>query len=160
MEARHYAIAALAIIWVLWISRKQIKSAASGAWSLVRLQAGKMQASQWPKYAFPIVIGSILLAPDLSRLIPAVGPGPGGDDVHEAFVTLEKLWRVSQGELASKLDAGEIPDEGAATAWFDAAFKQARAQSFAKILEQEKDAFGAKKWTAKAHADYIRRYMQ
>ena len=90
------------------------------------------------------------------------GPSPDNspDDVSAAFDVAEKLWRVAQGSLADRLESGEITSETAATEWFAEANKQARKQAFQGVLEAEHAAFGGENWTAKKHAEHIRRYVR
>jgi hypothetical protein len=89
-----------------------------------------------------------------------VSPGPSGDGVREAFATYEDLWRQTQGQLADRLEAGEIKTEAQATEWFGKVNTELRRTAFAKLLEQEAAAFGGEKWTAKKHAETIRGYVR
>lgn len=99
----------------------------------------------------------LLLLPD------GVAPGPkpdSSDQVAVAFDTYETLWRAAQGALADRLEAGDIQTEAAATEWFTEANKQARATAFKDLLDSEYEKFGGDKWSAKAQAETIRKYVK
>ena len=81
------------------------------------------------------------------------------DDVGQAFREYERNWRSLQRDLANRLDRGEITSEEQAFEWFLAANTEARRLAFTPLLQAEQDAFGVEKWTAKKHANYIRRYF-
>lgn len=81
------------------------------------------------------------------------------DDVGQAFREYEKNWRSLQRDLANRLDRGEITTEEQAFEWFLAANTEARRIAFTPLLQAEQAEFGAEKWTAKKHANYIRRYF-
>ena len=85
-------------------------------------------------------------------------PRPPADDVAAAFRQYEQEWREAQGELADRLDAGEITSEKAAADWFSVAGQEARKQAFLPLLRAESIVFGGEGWTAEKHARYIRRY--
>jgi len=81
------------------------------------------------------------------------------DDVGQAFREYEKNWRSLQRDLANRLDRGEITTEEQAFEWFLAANTEARRIAFTPLLQAEQAEFGVEKWTAKKHANYIRRYF-
>ena len=108
--------------------------------------------------AILMVIGGVLLLSGGNG--GGVSPGPSGDDVSKAFDTLETLWRQAQGELANRLESGEIKTEASATEWFDKVAKDARRAAFEPLLQAEAAEFGGEKWTAKKHAEAIRRYVR
>jgi hypothetical protein len=81
------------------------------------------------------------------------------DDVGKAFADYERMWRSLQRDLADRLDRGEITSEDMAHEWFGTAGQDARRIAFTPIAQAEAAAFGGEKWTAKAHAAYIRRYV-
>jgi hypothetical protein len=81
------------------------------------------------------------------------------DDVGQAFREYERTWRSLQRDLANRLDRGEITSEEQAFEWFLAANTEARRLAFTPILKAEQAEFGVEKWTAKKHANYIRRYF-
>lgn len=81
------------------------------------------------------------------------------DDVGQAFREYERTWRSLQRDLANRLDRGEITTEEQAFEWFLAANTEARRIAFTPLLQAEQAEFGAEKWTAKGHANYIRRYF-
>jgi hypothetical protein len=85
-------------------------------------------------------------------------PQPPADDVAAAFRAYEKSWRAAQGELADRLESGEITSEKAAADWFSVAGQEARKQAFLPLLRAESIVFGGEGWTAEKHARYIRRY--
>ena len=85
-------------------------------------------------------------------------PQPPADDVAAAFRSYEKAWRAAQGELADRLESGEIASEKAAADWFAVAGQEARKQAFLPLLRAEAVTFGGENWTAEKHARYIRRY--
>ena len=85
-------------------------------------------------------------------------PQPPADDVAAAFRAYEKSWRAAQGELADRLESGEITSEKAAADWFSVAGQEARKQAFLPLLRAESVVFGGDGWTAEKHARYIRRY--
>ncbi len=85
-------------------------------------------------------------------------PQPPADDVAAAFRSYEKAWRAAQGELADRLESGEITSEKAAADWFSVAGQEARKQAFLPLLRAESIVFGGEGWTAEKHARYIRRY--
>ena len=81
------------------------------------------------------------------------------DDVGQAFREYERNWRSLQRDLANRLDRGEITTEEQAFEWFLAANTEARRIAFTPLLQSEQAEFGVEKWTAKKHANYIRRYF-
>ena len=81
------------------------------------------------------------------------------DDVGQAFREYERNWRSLQRDLANRLDRGEITTEEQAFEWFLAANTEARRIAFTPLLQAEQAEFGVEKWTAKKHANYIRRYF-
>lgn len=81
------------------------------------------------------------------------------DDVGQAFREYERTWRSLQRDLANRLDRGEITTEEQAFEWFLAANTEARRIAFTPLLQAEQAEFGVEKWTAKGHANYIRRYF-
>lgn len=81
------------------------------------------------------------------------------DDVGQAFREYERNWRSLQRDLANRLDRGEITSEEQAFEWFLAANTEARRIAFTPLLQAEQAEFGVEKWTAKKHANYIRRYF-
>jgi hypothetical protein len=81
------------------------------------------------------------------------------DDVAKAFADYERMWRSLQRDLADRLDRGEITSEEMAAEWFGAANQDARRIAFTPLLQSESAAFGGERWSAKAHAAYIRRYI-
>lgn len=83
---------------------------------------------------------------------------PPADDVAAAFRQYELEWRQAQGELADRLEAGEITSEKAAADWFGIAGQEARKRAFLPLLRAEAVQFGGENWTAVKHAKYIRRY--
>ena len=85
-------------------------------------------------------------------------PQPPADDVAAAFRQYEKAWRSAQGDLADRLESGEITSERAAADWFSVAGQEARKQAFLPLLRAESIVFGGEGWTAEKHARYIRRY--
>ena len=89
-------------------------------------------------------------------------PGPvkplPTDPVSVAFRAYESEWRTAQGELADRLDSGMLATESAAADWFAAANLEARKKAFTPVLRLEAEAFGGESWTAKKHADFVRRY--
>ena len=87
-------------------------------------------------------------------------PQPPADDVAAAFRAYEKSWRAAQGELADRLESGEITSEKAAADWFSVAGQEARKQAFLPLLRAESIVFGGEGWTAEKHARYIRRYQK
>ena len=89
---------------------------------------------------------------------PDKRPQPPADDVAAAFRQYEKAWRSAQGELADRLESGEITSEKAAADWFSVAGQEARKQAFLPLLRAESIVFGGEGWTAEKHARYIRRY--
>ena len=102
------------------------------------------------------LLGGILLLTSGGDVVP----GPSGDDVSQAFATYESLWRDAQGELANRLEAGQITSESAAAEWFAIANAEARKQSFTPLLESEAAEYGGEQWTAEKHAAAIRRYVR
>jgi hypothetical protein len=80
------------------------------------------------------------------------------DDVSMAFAAYERAWRAAQGDLADRLDRGEITSEAMAAEWFGAANAEARRIAFTPLLRLESAAFGGENWTAEKHSRYIRRY--
>ena len=66
----------------------------------------------------------------------------------------------AQGELADRLESGEITSEKAAADWFGIAGQEARKRAFLPLLRAEAMAFGSENWTAEKHARYIRRYAK
>ena len=91
-------------------------------------------------------------------------PGPvrplPTDPVSVAFRTYESEWRTAQGELADRLDSGMLASESAAAEWFAAANLEARKKAFTPVLRLEAEAFGGDLWTAKKHADFVRKYVR
>jgi len=91
-------------------------------------------------------------------------PGPvrplPTDPVSVAFRAYEQEWRTAQGELAERLDSGMLASESAAAEWFGAANLEARKRAFTPVLRLEAEAFGGDAWTAKKHAEYVRRYVR
>jgi hypothetical protein len=85
-------------------------------------------------------------------------PQPPADDVAAAFRQYEAAWREAQGQLADRLESGEITSEKLAADWFGAANLEARKQAFLPLLRAESVVFGGENWTAEKHARYIRRY--
>ena len=85
-------------------------------------------------------------------------PRPPADDVAAAFRQYEAEWRQAQGELAERLESGEITSEKAAADWFGIAGQEARKRAFLPLLRAEAVVFGGENWTAEKHARYIRRY--
>ena len=85
-------------------------------------------------------------------------PRPPADDVAAAFRQYEAEWRQAQGELADRLESGEITSEKAAADWFGIAGQEARKRAFLPLLRAEAVVFGGEGWTAEKHARYIRRY--
>jgi len=89
-------------------------------------------------------------------------PGPvrplPTDPVSVAFRQYEQEWRTAQGEMADRLDSGLLASEAAAAEWFATANLEARKQAFTPVLKLEAEAFGGDLWTAKKHADFVRRY--
>ena len=85
-------------------------------------------------------------------------PRPPADDVAAAFRQYETEWREAQGELADRLESGEITSEKAAADWFGIAGQEARKRAFLPLLRAESVVFGGDGWTAEKHARYIRRY--
>jgi len=81
------------------------------------------------------------------------------DDVGQAFREYERNWRSLQRDLANRLDRGEITTEEQAAEWFGAANTEARRLAFTPLLKAEAAVFGGEQWTAKKHADYVRRYF-
>jgi hypothetical protein len=81
------------------------------------------------------------------------------DDVGQAFREYERTWRSLQRDLANRLERGEITSEEQAFEWFLAANTEARRLAFTPLLQAEQAEFGVEKWTAKKHANYIRRYF-
>ena len=80
------------------------------------------------------------------------------DDVGVAFETYERAWRAAQGDLADRLDRGEIISEAMAAEWFGAANAEARRIAFTPLLRLESAAFGGESWTPAKHGQYVRRY--
>ena len=80
------------------------------------------------------------------------------DDVAVAFATYERAWRVAQGDLADRLERGEITSEAMAAEWFGAANQEARRIAFTPLLRLESAAFGGESWTPAKHGQYVRRY--
>jgi hypothetical protein len=78
--------------------------------------------------------------------------------VAAAFKAYEFAWREAQGQLADRLESGEITSEKLAADWFGAANLEARKQAFLPLLRAESVVFGGDNWTAQKHAAYIRRY--
>jgi hypothetical protein len=89
---------------------------------------------------------------------PDQRPQPPADDVAAAFRAYELAWREAQGQLADRLESGEITSEKLAADWFGAANLEARKQAFLPLLRAESVVFGGESWTAEKHARYIRRY--
>jgi hypothetical protein len=89
---------------------------------------------------------------------PDQRPQPPADDVAAAFRAYELAWREAQGQLADRLESGEITSEKLAADWFGAANLEARKQAFLPLLRAESVVFGGEAWTAEKHARYIRRY--
>ena len=87
-------------------------------------------------------------------------PRPPADDVAAAFRQYEAEWRQAQGELAERLESGEITSEKAAADWFGIAGQEARKRAFLPLLRAEAVVFGGENWTAEKHAQYIRRYAK
>jgi hypothetical protein len=85
-------------------------------------------------------------------------PRPPADDVAAAFRAYELAWREAQGQLADRLESGEITSEKLAADWFGAANLEARKQAFLPLLRAESVVFGGEAWTAQKHAAFIRRY--
>jgi hypothetical protein len=80
------------------------------------------------------------------------------DDVGVAFREYERAWRAAQGDLADRLNRGEITSEAMAAEWFGAANQEARRIAFTPLLRLESAAFGGESWTPAKHGQYIRRY--
>lgn len=80
------------------------------------------------------------------------------DDVSVAFVAYERAWRKAQGELADRLERGEITSEKMAAEWFDSANREMRKTAFLPLLESETRVFRGDAWTPEGHAKYVRRY--
>jgi hypothetical protein len=89
---------------------------------------------------------------------PDERPRPPADDVAAAFRAYEAAWREAQGQLADRLESGEITSEKLAADWFGAANVEARKQAFLPLLRAESVVFGGEAWTAEKHAKYVRRY--
>jgi hypothetical protein len=89
---------------------------------------------------------------------PDQRPQPPADDVAAAFRAYEAAWREAQGQLADRLESGEITSEKLAADWFGAANLEARKQAFLPLLRAESVVFGGEAWTAEKHAKYVRRY--
>jgi hypothetical protein len=85
-------------------------------------------------------------------------PDTPADDVAVAFRAYERAWRAAQGDLADRLERGEITSEAMAAEWFGAANLQARKDSFLPLLRAESIGFGGDGWTAQKQAAWIRRY--
>lgn len=101
----------------------------------------------------------------ISGVLLAGGIRSGGSDgpndaVSKSFDQYETLWREAQGELATRLESGQIKSESDATEWFGKLNTEARRQAFADLLTAEAAAFGGDKWTAEKHAAAIRRYVR
>jgi hypothetical protein len=101
------------------------------------------------------------------RTLTVTAPGGGqddtqpvrpSDDVAVAFREYERAWRAAQGDLADRLDRGEITSEAMAAEWFGAANQEARRIAFTSLLRLESAAFGGESWTPAKHGQYIRRY--
>jgi hypothetical protein len=102
------------------------------------------------------IISGVLLAGGIR-----IGGSDGPDDaVSKAFDAYETLWREAQGELATRLESGQIKSESDATDWFGKINTEARRQAFSDILKAEAAEFGGEKWTAEKHATAIRRYVR
>jgi len=91
-------------------------------------------------------------------------PGPvrplPTDPVSVAFRQYEQEWRTAQGEMADRLDSGLLGSESEAADWFAAANLESRKRAFTPVLRLEAEAFGGDLWTAKKHADFVRRYVK
>lgn len=120
-----------------------------GTVELIVLPSGSQDLSQLRRRTLTIKAANV--APD------NVQPAPL-DDVAQAFREYETNWRSLQRDLANRLDRGEITSEEQATEWFSAANVEARRLAFTPLLRKEAEAFGGELWTAKKHADYVRRY--
>lgn len=103
-----------------------------------------------------IIIG-VLLAGGIRIDGGSIGPK---DAVAQSFDEYETLWRKAQGELAARLESGQIASESAATEWFSKTNTEARRLAFEDVLKKEAAEFGGDKWTAEKHATAIRRYVR
>ena len=121
-----------------------------GTVELLVLPSGSPDLSQLRRRTLTIKAANV--APDT---VQPIGPI---DDVSQAFREYETSWRSLQRDLANRLDRGEITSEEQATEWFSAANVEARRLAFTPLLRKEAEAFGGELWTAKKHADYVRRY--
>jgi len=101
------------------------------------------------------------------RTLTVTAPGGGqdntqpvrpSDDVGVAFAAYERAWRAAQGDLADRLDRGEITSEAMAAEWFGAANQEMRRIAFTPLLRLESAAFGGESWTPAKHGQYVRRY--
>lgn len=100
--------------------------------------------------------------------IPASGgPGPSppgpddsvviNDDVHQAFVSYERLWRKYRLQLADNLDSGELDTEAAVYAAIAEGGEPMRAIAFDKVNKREGEALSGK-WSAAEHSKILRGY--
>lgn len=122
-----------------------------GTVELLVLPSGSADLSQLRRRT--LTIRAANMPPD------TVQPIKPTDDVSQAFREYETSWRSLQRDLANRLDRGEITSEEQAYEWFLAANTEARRIAFTPLLRKETEVFGVEKWTAKKHADYIRRYF-
>lgn len=124
-------------------------ASAAGAGQLVLIPAGNPARMIRQNITVTEKKGVIQPEPDLPK-----------DDVDRAFLSYKAGWRRLQGELAEKLESGEVTSESAAADWFRSGITQVRRDAFDEILQLESIEFGGSDWSAKRHADYIRRYAE
>jgi hypothetical protein len=128
-----------------------LRGLAAGSVELIILPAGSQDLSDMRR--------RVLTVKSIQQVDP-ITPKPDipADDVAAAFRAYERAWRAAQGDLADRLERGEITSEAMAAEWFGAANLQARKDSFLPLLRAESVAFGGDGWTAQKQAAWIRRY--
>jgi hypothetical protein len=127
-----------------------IRGLAAGTAELLVLPAGSADVTDLRR--------RILTVTAAQTTPPDGRPRPPADDVAAAFRAYESAWREAQGQLADRLESGEITSEKLAADWFGAANLEARKQAFLPLLRAESVAFGGENWTPQKHAAFIRKY--
>lgn len=129
-----------------------LRGMAAGSVELIILPAGSQDLSDMRR--------RVLTVRSVQQVDP-IQPKPDvpADDVAVAFRTYERAWRAAQGDLADRLERGEITSEAMAAEWFGAANQEMRRIAFTPLLRSEAAVFGGEGWTAEKHSRYIRRYM-
>ena len=128
-----------------------LRGMAAGSVELIILPAGSQDLSDMRRRVL-----TVRAVQQVDPIIPK--PDIPSDDVAVAFRTYERAWRAAQGDLADRLERGEITSEAMAAEWFGAANAQARKESFLPLLRAESIGFGGDNWTAQKQAAWIRRY--